>query len=55
MEKNIQNHAKLGRTMELGGKAGVLIGRDLPSVDWGTEVGVLSPHQGNCLSQKRNI
>ena len=32
MEKSIQNHAKLGRMKEPGGKAGVLVGLDLPSV-----------------------
>ena len=30
-EKSIYNHAKLGRTKELGGKARVLVGLDLPS------------------------
>ena len=30
VEKNIQNHAKLCRMKELGGKAGVLVGLDLP-------------------------
>ena len=48
-------HVKLGRTKELGGKTGVLAGLDLPSVGGGTEAGVPSPHQGNCLSQRRNI
>ena len=33
----------------------MLVGLDLPSVDTGTEAGVQSPHQGNCLSQRRNI
>ena len=55
VEKNIQNHAKLSRMKELGGKTGVLVGLDLPSVGGGTEAGVRSPHQGNCLSQRRNI
>ena len=55
MEKNTQNHAKLGRTKELGGKTGVLAGLDLPSEGGGTEVGVPSPHWGNYLSQRRNI
>ena len=32
MEKSIQSHAKLGRMKEPGGKAGVLVGLDLPSV-----------------------
>ena len=53
--KDYINHTKLGRMKELGGKTGVLIGLDLPSVDGGTEAGVQSPHQGNCLSQWRNI
>ena len=43
MEKNIQNHVKLGRTKELGGKAGVLVGMDLPLVSQGTEAGS-DPH-----------
>ena len=30
VEKNIQNHAKLSRMKELGGKTGVLGGLDLP-------------------------
>ena len=34
---------------ELGGKTGVLVGLDLPSVGGGTEARVGSPHQGNCL------
>ena len=38
-EKNIQNQAKLSRMKELGGKTGVLVGLDLPSVGWGTEAG----------------
>ena len=33
---------------ELGGKTGVLLGLDL-------QAGVRFPHQGNCLSQRRNI
>ena len=40
---------------ELGGKTGVLVGLDLPSVDGGAEAGIQSPHRGNCLSQRRNI
>ena len=32
VEKNTYNHAKLGRTKELGGKTGVLVGQDRPSV-----------------------
>ena len=55
MEKNIQNHAKLSRMKELGGKTGVLGGLDLPSAGGGTEAGVQSPQRGNCLSQRRNI
>ena len=39
-EKNIQNHTKLGRTKELGRKAEVLVGLDLPLVGWGTEARV---------------
>ena len=38
-EKNIQNQTKLSRMKELGGKTGVLVGLDLPSVGWGTEAG----------------
>ena len=37
------------------GKTGVLVLRDLPSVGGGTAAGVLSPHQGNCPNQRRNI
>ena len=55
MEKKIQNHAKLGRTKELGGNTRVLVGLDLPLVGGGMEAGVQAPHQGNCLSQRRNI
>ena len=40
---------------ELGGKTGVLVGLDLPSVDRGTEARVRSPQWANCLSQRRNI
>ena len=49
-EKNIQNHTKLGRMKELGGKTGVLLGLDIPSMGGGTEAGVQSPQWGNCLS-----
>ena len=45
MGKNIESYAKLGRMEELGGKTGVLLGMDLPSVVGGTETGVPSPHQ----------
>ena len=55
VEKNAQNHAKLGRTKELGGKTGVSLGLDLPSPGRGTEAGIRSPHRSNCLSQRRNI
>ena len=55
VEKNTYNHAKLGRTKELGEKTRVLVGLDLPLVGEGTEAGVQAPHQGNCLSQRRNI
>ena len=40
---------------ELGGEIGVSVGLDLPLANWGTEVGVQSPNQDNCLSQRRNI
>ena len=46
---------KLTRIKELGGKTGVLVGLDLPSMGRGNEAGVQSPHWGNCLSQGRNI
>ena len=46
---------KTQQDKELGGKAGVLVGLDLPSVGGGTEAGAQSPHQGDCLSQRRNI
>ena len=36
-KKYIENHAKLGRMKELGGKTGVLGGMDLPSVGGDTE------------------
>ena len=45
-EKKIQNHAKLGRRKELGGKTGVLVRLDLPLVGGGTEARVWSPHWG---------
>ena len=44
MEKNIQNHAKLGRSKELREKAGVLVGLDLPSAGGRTEAGIQSLH-----------
>ena len=43
VQKNIQNHAKLGRMKELGEKTGVFVGLDLPSAGGGTEAGVRSP------------
>ena len=52
MEKNIETHAKLCRMKELGGETRVLIELDLPFTGGGTEVGVPSPHEGNCLSQR---
>ena len=55
VEKNIQNHAKLSRKKELGGKTGVLVGLDPPLTGGGTEAGAQSPHWGNWLSQRRNI
>ena len=55
VEKNIEIHTKLCRMKELGGKTGVLVGLDLPLAGEGSEAGVRSPHQGNCLSQRRNI
>ena len=55
VEKNIQNHAKLGRMKELEGKTGVLVGLDLLSAGGETGAGVQSPHGGNCLDQRRNI
>ena len=42
VEKNIWNHAKLGRTKELGGKTGVLVGLDLPSAGGGHKAGIRS-------------
>ena len=41
---------KLKRRKELGRKTGVLLGLDLSSAGGGTEAGVRSPHQDNCLS-----
>ena len=40
MEKNILNHAKLGRMKELRGKTEVLIGLDLPFAGGASEAGV---------------
>jgi len=54
VEKNIENYTKLDKTKELGGETEVLLGLDLSSAGGETEAGVWSPHQGNCLSQKRN-
>ena len=53
--RNIQNQAKLGKMTELGGQTRVLVGLDLSSAGGGTEAGDPSPHQGNCLSRRRNI
>ena len=44
VEKNIQNHAKLGRWKELGEETGVLVGLDLPLPGGRTEAGIQSPH-----------
>ena len=41
-------HTELCRMKELGGKTGVLVGLDLPSVGGGTEAEVQSPQWGNC-------
>ena len=38
--KKTQNHAKLSRVKELGGKTGVLVGLDLHLAGGGTEAGV---------------
>ena len=43
MLPDLHNHAKLGKTKELRGKTGVLVGLYLPSVGWGTKAGV-DPH-----------
>ena len=40
MENNAESHTKLGRTKELKGKTGVLLGPDLPWADGETEAGV---------------
>ena len=53
--KDVENHAKPHRMKELGGKTGVLLGMDLPSVGGRTEARVQSPHRSSCLSQRRNI
>ena len=55
MGKNTESHTKLGRTKELKGKTGVLVGLDLPSAGGETEAGVQSSQRGNYLSEKRNI
>ena len=47
--------SKLGRQKELGGKTGVSVGLDLLLVGGGTEAGIRSPQQGDCLSQRRNV
>ena len=49
------NHATLGRRKELRRKIGVLVGLDLPVTGGRTESRDPIPHQGNCLSQKRDI
>ena len=55
MEKKTQNHAKLSRMKELGGKTGVLVGLDLYLASGGTEAGGLSdPHTGQ-LSESEEI
>ena len=46
---------KTGSDEGTRGKTGVLIELALLSEGGGTEAGVRSPCQGNCLSQKRNI
>ena len=38
-EKNIHNHAKLGKMKEIGGETGVVLGLDLLSEGGGTEGG----------------
>ena len=40
---------------ELGGKTGLLLGLDLPFAAGGPEAGAQSPHQDNCVGQRRNI
>ena len=40
---------------ELAGETGALVELDLPSAGGGPAAGVQSPHQGNSLSQRRNI
>ena len=53
--KRNENHTKLSRMKELGGKTGVLVGLDLLSVGGATEAGVQSPQWGNCLNERRSI
>ena len=45
MEKNIQNHTKLSRVKDLGGKTRVLVGLDLPSAVGELKQGS-DPHMG---------
>ena len=51
MEKNIKNHAKLGRVKELGGKTGVLVGLDLPSASGELKQGS-NPRSGQLSESK---
>ena len=44
MEKNIYNHAKLGRMKEIGGEIGVLVGLDLPHLRVGKLKQGSNPH-----------
>ena len=55
MEKIYREPHKTRYDKGTRGGTGVLVGMDLPSAGGGTEAGVQSPHEGNCLRQKRNI
>ena len=54
LERNTQIHTNLGRMKEGREKEESEQDDLYPGVE-GIEVGVTSPHQGNCLGQRRNI
>ena len=54
-EKNIQNHEKLGRMKELGGKTGVLVVLDLPSLVGEMKQGSDRHSRAIVRSQRRDI
>ena len=52
--KKIQNHTKLSRSKELGGKTGELVGLGLPSTGGGTEAGS-DPHIRATESEEKHF